>query len=63
MTNPRGLISTHDQTGRVISTEDPEQGIWTLDRALFSDGDVQSSITTSENNTISHLDTIEPGGV
>jgi len=65
MTNPRGLTSTHDfdDTGRVISTEDPEQGIWTLDKVLFTDGAVKSSITSSENNTISHLDTIEPGGV
>jgi len=65
MTNPRGLTSTHtfDDAGRVISTEDPEHGIWTLDKVLFTDGAVQSSITSSENNTISHLDTIEPGGV
>jgi hypothetical protein len=34
MTNPRGLTSTHsfDDTGSVISTEDPEHGIWTLGR-------------------------------
>ncbi len=65
MINPRGLTSTHtfDNTGRVISTEDPEHGIWTLDRIIHSNGAVESSVTSSENNTVSHLDTREPGDV
>ena len=64
MTNPGGFVSTHsfDDAGHVIGTEDPEHGIWTLDKVCYSDGAVESSITSSENNTVSHLDTIEPGG-
>jgi RHS repeat-associated protein len=65
MTNPRGLSSTHDfnETGRVISTEDPENGIWALDRVANVDGSFSSSITSSENNTISHYDTSGPGDI
>jgi hypothetical protein len=33
-------------TGRVINTEDPEQGIWTLNRVIYSNGAVKSSITS-----------------
>jgi len=65
MTNPRGLTSTHafDNSGRVISTEDPEHGIWTLDRGVYTYGAIESSITSSENNTTSHVDTNGPGDI
>lgn len=65
MVNPRNLTSTHgfDSTGRVSTTEDPETGIWTLARILHTDGSISSSISTSEGNTTSHLETREPGGI
>lgn len=65
MTSPRDLTSTHDfdDTGRVVATQDPENGTWALDRENYSDGSAQSTITSGENNTIAHLDTIEPGDV
>lgn len=65
MTNPRGFMSTHafDDTGRVVSTTDPEFGMWKLDRVIHDDGAVEYSITSSENNTISHLDIKEPGDI
>ena len=63
MTNPKNLTSTHDfdAFGYVTSTEDPENGIWTLDRLTFVDGSFTSSITSSEGNTISHHDSSGPG--
>lgn len=64
-TDPRSLISTHvfDDYGRVIRTEDPENGIWILERNAYTDGSVNSTITSSEGNTKSHLATREPGGI
>jgi RHS repeat-associated protein len=52
--NPRQLTSYHDfnGTGRVLSTEDPEQGIWTLRHAILNSVSTEFSMTSSvDDNT------------